>query len=226
MGEGEVCEERGELDKASMNDKLKFHGTITSVQPRIRLLRSFDQRSHSYLGYVLRIDGTVNNEKKKFRIAVGKGANEKYQFQIGQTLNGECLPVADPRLEPAEYYKVSGLKVIIFNEKSNANPPPWHGIPDTLEVYRKRGHRRLATITYEKSCTSCIWGCKMPVEMIIDQWNPSNKGYRFETFCYGPKSCSVYKAGPTRKVPGRKGMVWEEEDWVDEQETEHRDLDE
>jgi len=41
---------------------------------------------------------------------------------------------------------------------------------------------------------------------------------RFETFCYGPKSCALYRAGPTRKVPGRKGMSWEEEDWVDEEE--------
>jgi hypothetical protein len=47
-----------------------------------------------------------------------------------------------------------------------------------------------------------------------------------ETFCYGPKSCSFYKAGPMRKVPGRKGMVWEEEDWVDEDATAHRTMDE
>jgi hypothetical protein len=24
----------------------------------------------------------------------------------------------------------------------------------------------------------------MPVEIIIDHWNPSQKRYRFETFCY------------------------------------------
>src|SRR5262249_34733644 len=29
---------------------------VTAVQPRIRLTRSFDQRSHSYLGYLLRIE--------------------------------------------------------------------------------------------------------------------------------------------------------------------------
>jgi hypothetical protein len=42
----------------------------------------------------------------------------------------------------------------------------------------------------------------MPVEIIIDQWNPSKKQYRFETFCYGPKSCPFYRPGPERKVPG------------------------
>jgi len=190
------------------------------------LLRSFDQRNHNYLGYVVRINGSINNEEREFSIAVGKGTHEKFQFQIGQLLSGECLPVADPRKETAEYYKVSGIKVQGKLEKSTENSPPWQGVPDKLGVFRERGHRRLANVTYEKSCLSCIWGCRMPVEMIIDHWNPSNKGYRFETFCYGPKSCSVYKAGPTRKVPGRKGMVWEEEDWVDEQETAHRGLDE
>jgi hypothetical protein len=55
---------------------------------------------------------------------------------------------------------------------------------------------------------------------------PQKKRYRFETFCYGPKSCSTYKSGPTRKVPGRKGMTWVEEDWVDEDATAHRGPDE
>jgi len=66
----------------------------------------------------------------------------------------------------------------------------------------------------------------MLVEMIIDQWNPRKKKYRFETFCYGPQSCRFYKAGSTRKVPGRGGMVWEEEDWVDEDAVSHRGIDE
>lgn len=53
--------------------------------------------------------------------------------------------------------------------------------------------------------------------MIIDHWNPHLRKYRFETFCYGPKSCEIYNPGPTRKVPGRKGMSWEEQDWIDEE---------
>ncbi len=65
----------------------------------------------------------------------------------------------------------------------------------------------------------------MPVEMIVDQWNPSVQRYRFEPSCYGPLSCRHYKAGPTRKVPGRRGMSYEEEDWVDEQEVSHRGSD-
>jgi hypothetical protein len=65
----------------------------------------------------------------------------------------------------------------------------------------------------------------MPVEIVVDHWNSDQKRYRFETFCYGPKSCSLYRAGPTRKVPGRRGMSYEEEDWVDAEATAHRELD-
>jgi hypothetical protein len=36
----------------------------------------------------------------------------------------------------------------------------------------------------------------------------------------------LYKAGPNRKVEGRKGMVYVEEDWVDEEAVSHRELDE
>jgi hypothetical protein len=63
----------------------------------------------------------------------------------------------------------------------------------------------------------------MSVEMIIDQWNPSRRRYRTETFCYGPLSCPVYKAGPARTVPGRRPeMIYVEEDWVDDEATSHR----
>lgn len=118
------------------------------------------------------------------------------------------------------------LKVLERQVEEQWESPPWLGVPPDLPTYRQRGHQRLDARTYEARCKSCIWGCKMAVEMIIDQWNPSRKKYRSETFCYGPKSCSFYKAGPTRKVPGRKGMSWTEEDWVDEDATSHRSMDE
>lgn len=66
----------------------------------------------------------------------------------------------------------------------------------------------------------------MAVKMVFDPWNPQEREQRFETFCYGPKSCPLYRAGPTRKVPGRKGLRWEEEDWVDEEATAQRGADE
>ena len=209
-----------------MDGKITWQGTLVAVQPRIRLMRSFDQRSHSYLGYALRIHGIIGDEEREFLVGIGKGAQAKHQFRAGDTVSGKAEPVADDRLEPVDFYKASGLKVIERAAAEAPPPPPWLGAPPELTVYRERSHRRLAARTYQAKCLTCIWGCRMPVEMIIDQWNPSQKQYRFETFCYGPKSCILYAAGPTRKVSGRRGMSWEEEDWVDEDATAHRGEDE
>ena len=206
-----------------LGKKVQWEGLVCSVQPRIRLLRSFDERSHSYLGYVLRVNGSIAGQAGEFLVAIGKAAQEKHQFRAGDQIQGASEPVADSRLETAFYYKSSGLKVIQRGAESANDSPPYTGIAPPLEVYRERGHRRLQPAAYGKSCRPCIWGCQMPVEMIIDQWNPDRRKYRSETFCYGPKSCRFYKAGPTRKVPGRKGMTWEEEDWVDEEATSHPD---
>jgi hypothetical protein len=137
-------------------------------------------------------------------------------------LRGESDQVSDPRLEVAGFYKTSRLKVLKNSEGDPPAGPPFQGVPPDLPTYRARGHRRLDARTYESKCITCIWGCRMPVELTIDHWNPSQKRYRFETFCYGPKSCPLYRPGPTRKVPGRKGMSWTEEDWVDEDATSHR----
>ncbi len=203
-------------------EKVAWSGRIVSIQPRIRLMRSFDERSHSYLGYVLRVEGTIGDEPGEFQVALGKAAQAKHRFRAGMEASGQAVPVSDPRLETAEFYKVSGLKILKDAEGDPPAGPPFHGVPPDLETYRSRGHRRLDARTYDSKCETCIWGCRMPVEMIIDHWNPSKKRYRFETFCYGPKSCAFYRADPTRKVPGRKGMSYTEEDWVDEDATSHR----
>jgi len=54
----------------SMN-KLSFQGTIRSTQPRIRLTRSFDEASHTYLGYAIKIAGTIDNQQATFSIGIG-----------------------------------------------------------------------------------------------------------------------------------------------------------
>ncbi len=205
--------------------KSSWHGVLVAVQPRIRLMRSFDQRSHAYLGYVLRVRGTIGEEQREFLVAVGEAAHGEHQFSAGDRLSGEGVTVADTRTEVAEFYRVSRLKVLERLPDTPGNAPPWLGVPPPLPAYRERGHRRLDARTYDSKCTSCVWGCRMAVEMIIDHWNPSQKRYRQETFCYGPLSCPLYRAGATRKVPGRRGMSWEEEDWVDDDAVSHRSPD-
>ncbi len=205
--------------------KLTWNGEITSVQPRFRLLRSFDQRHHTYLGYAIRVRGRIGERDGEAWFGVGKAAHQKYQFEVGQAARGQAQPVADPRLEPVDYYKVSRLDI---EPRANSpdSPPPWYGPAPSIDVYRQRGHRRLAARSYgSRSCSACIWGVRMPVEIILDQWKPDQKRFRYETFCYGPKSCPLYRPGPTRKVPGRRGMTYEEEDWVDIEETSHRGSD-
>ena len=214
--------EKKRWGKMTESGKISWSGRVIGVQPRIRLLRSFDERHHSYQGYVLRVEGTCGDETGEFLVAVGKGAHGKYKFQRGMALSGLSARVNDPRMEVAGFYKTSRIEVEIEAEPDPASTPPFGGVPPDLETYRERGHRRLDARTFKSRCSTCIWGCRMPVEMIVDHWNPSEKRYRFETFCYGPKSCSLYRAGATRKVPGRRGMSWEEEDWVDEDETSHR----
>jgi hypothetical protein len=203
-------------------DKVIWAGRVVAVQPRIRLLRSFDERAHSYLGYVLHIDGTCGGDMGEFLIAVSEAAHKKHRFQTGMELSGCSVPVEDPRKETAAFYKTSRIKVLKNADDMPQGGPPFLGTPPDLETYRARGHRRLDVRTHDTKCTTCIWGCRMPVEMIIDHWNPSKKQYRFETFCYGPKSCALYRPGHARKVPGRKGMSYTEENWVDEDATSHR----
>lgn len=202
--------------------KIAWQGKIESIQPRIRLTRSYDERYHTYLGYVLLLRGMVEGESRDFTVAIGKAVQTKLGFQAGDMIEGMSEPVADGRHEIADYYKAGKLRILNRGTGESEEPPPWRGMAPDLELYRQRGHRRLAARTYDLKCKGCIWGCKMPVEIIIDHWNPSKRKYRFETFCYGPKSCSLYSPGPTRKVTGRRGMTWEEEDWIDEEATAHR----
>jgi hypothetical protein len=198
--------------------KVRWQGRIVSIQPRIRLLRSFDERTHSYLGYVLGIEGSLDSGPAgTFLIALSEGAHEKHQFRHGDEVSGASVPVADPDLETAAYYRTSELEVrhAIAVTHLGSRKPPFHELAPPIEEYRARGHRRLDPRTYATKCATCIWGCRMPVEMIIDHWNrsrgPDNVRRRMETFCYGPEDCSLYKAGPLRKVPGRKGMVHEDD---------------
>lgn len=91
-----------QLDSKNAPRKISWIGLLGSVQPRIRLTRSFDQRSHTYQGYVIRVDGTIGHEVREFMIALGKSAHAKHGFRVGDTVSGLGERVADSRLETAE----------------------------------------------------------------------------------------------------------------------------
>ncbi len=139
----------------SSKDKILWNGKLISVQPRIRLTRSFDQRSHTYLGYVLMVQGSVSGEDRTFMVGIGKEAQAKHQFRAGDVVSGKSEEVRDPRIEVSEYYKTRELKVLEKEAEQEGSGPPWQGTPPALEVHRERGHRRLELRTYEIKCRTC-----------------------------------------------------------------------
>lgn len=199
-----------------MPDKVNFEGTITAVKARIRLIRSFDEVSHAYLGYTLVMDAmTDSKDWKNLRVGVGKKTHEKHQFRIGDYVSGEAVPVEYPEQEWADFYKVSGLNIITRGDISEVRPVDMNGgIAPPLTGYREQGHLRLDPHTYEAKCQQCPWGIIMATEIILDHWAPWEKKWRYETHCYGPKDCLNYRPGKPRKVQGRKsGMVWIDDDF-------------
>lgn len=180
-------------------EKVFFQGVVLSVQPRIRLLRSFDESSHTYLGYALIVSDETT--RQDMSIGIRAGVQEKQQLKVGMTISGYCVPVLDPQMETVAYYRVSKMKVLGEQPLDSANPP-WNLVAPPIPVYRERGPRRLSVRTFETKCSSCMWGCNMAVEIIIDQWNPGKRKYRSETFCYGPKSCKPNQKGSWLKWHG------------------------
>jgi hypothetical protein len=142
-----------------MGDKVEWSGAVMGVQPRIRLTRSFNERSHTYLGFVLRIEGTLGGVDTLFRVGVSSAAHAKYQFQVGDSVGGVGQRVADPRLEVADVYKASKLRTSRGGPES-VSAAPWHGVPPPLPVYRARGHRRLAATTYDAKCQKLHLGMR------------------------------------------------------------------
>jgi hypothetical protein len=62
---------------------------------------------------VLQIDGVIGGETRTFSVGIGKAGQEKHGFRNGDQVSGVCVPAADPNQEPAEFYKVSRLKLVL-----------------------------------------------------------------------------------------------------------------
>ena len=79
----------------TVTHKVSWSGKVTSVQPRIKLLRSFDQRSHSYVGYSLGLYGDIDGEERNFSVGIGKSTHVKHRFKVGDEISGETCSVWD-----------------------------------------------------------------------------------------------------------------------------------
>ena len=90
--------------------KVKVEGRLIAVQPRIRLLRSFDQRQHNYAGYALLMEGVPKSQEPPVWIGVGPAAHAKFGFCAGGSFSAEVEPVANPELEAVDYYKATKIR--------------------------------------------------------------------------------------------------------------------
>jgi hypothetical protein len=83
---------------------------------------------------VLRGRGTVSGEERDVLVAVGDAAHTEHQFRVGDRASGEAVPVADPRIQIAEFYKISKLEVFGHGAPLAGGGPPWLGVTPPLPV--------------------------------------------------------------------------------------------
>ena len=102
--------------------KAPWRGTLLGVQPRIRLTRSFDQRHHSYLGFVLFLRGAAAGEAREFSVGIGSAAQAKHGFRAGDEVSGEAVAAQHPETEPAQFYKASALRVLARGAQAGVSP--------------------------------------------------------------------------------------------------------
>ena len=138
-------------------EKLKFNGEIVSVKARIRLIRSFDEVSHQYQGYTLIIKGIIDGENKTFKVAIGPKAHEKHQFRISDEIEGKCHPVPGYNNAWAEFYKVSGLKLLGRDDLSDTTPSRWWYCAIFRNIQRKWSCKATKKDMGRKMLQMSIW---------------------------------------------------------------------
>jgi len=207
--------------------KIEWQGTIVSVQPRTRVWRYVtDNRTHYHVGYNLFLDGVADGTECRFGVAISEKQQLSNNFRIGDVVRGTAWSKQYPEREYADFYRAGSLKRI--NEaaaSAEPTPPPWIMLPPAMQTYEDRGARMLSLSCWKGKCFQCVWASMSNVEIIWDFDRRISK-YRFESFCYGPKSCKFYKMGRPRAVPYKGRSSSMDEGWLDDLCTENRDYDE
>ena len=210
--------------------KIKFAGTVRSVQPRANVWRyRIDNRSHSTTGYNLFLTGTADGEERDFVVAISEKQQEKLCCRIGDEISGTAWTKKYAKWEYADFYRAGTLKKLVTaadgtDTREMESGPPWTGQVPALSVYDERGCRMLDARRWKSKCFTCKWACMGNVA-IEYEWGVSQK-FRFESFCYGPKSCGLYSMGRPRAVPYKGFPSCYDEGWLDEILTERRGEDE
>jgi hypothetical protein len=212
---------------ANLSSKVNWQGKVVSIQPRTRVWRYLlDNRTHYHLGYNLFIKESGIAEKKKFSVAISEKQQFKGLFRIGDILKGTAWTKAYEEREFADYYRAGSIEIISReNENITILPPPWVIPTPSLQIYEERGARQLSKTQWKTKCFQCVWANMASVEI---QWDFDRgiKKYRFETFCYGPKSCKYYKMGKPRSVSYKNMGTVFDDGCLDKICTEGRDEDE
>ncbi len=205
------------------SSKVNWKGKIVSIQPRTRVWRYLtDNRTHYYLGYNFFIEGCSSDGKKQFTVAISEKQQLRSLFRVGDEIEGTAWTKKYEEREFADYYKAGSLKLLDrLAENLEVITPPWIMLPPTMQIYEERGARILSKSLWETKCFKCIWGNMANVEIQWD-FDKDIKKYRFETFCYGPKSCEFYKMGRPRSVPYKNRHSAIDDGYLDELCTEGR----
>jgi hypothetical protein len=207
--------------------KIEWRGKIISIQPRTRVWRYVtDNRTHYHIGYNIFLEGYADGSDGQFSVAISEAQQQKYGFRIGDEAQGTAWTKQYPEREYADYYRAGSLKRISTAPTcAETASPPWIiSMPD-METYEARGARMLSQSLWKTNCFPCVWASMSNVEIIWDFDKKISK-YRFESFCYGPKSCKFYQMGRPRSVPykGRSSVL--DDGWLDDLCSENRDYDE
>jgi hypothetical protein len=184
-----------------------------------------DNRTHSEIGYNLFLDGVAEEEEKKFSVAISEKQLQRSDFHIGDEVKGTAWTKMYKETDYADYYRAGALKKIKeAGTVKDSYAPPWTMSPPDLETYSWRGARMLSKSRWRGKCFQCIWAT-MSAVFIEYNWGVSQR-YRFESFCYGPKSCEFYDMGKPRAVPYKDRGTSYDEGWLDDICSQNRDDDE
>ena len=206
---------------------IPWQGTLLAVQPRIRLTRSFDERTHTYLGYALRLGGAIGEQRGEFLVGIGTGTQAKHRFRAGDVPKGESQPVADPRSEPVDYYKTVRL------ELRARGPARWRLLPRPGSAASRTagvpGARPPASRSPDLRGEVPRVPLGMPHAGRYDRGPveaPRRRPLPLRDLLLRAEVLPALPAGAAAQGAGRKGVTWEEADWVDKDATAHRAADE